>query len=425
MSFPLRVLLSTDAFPPNCGGSGWSTYELAKGLSARGHLVDIVKTEIGRSPGVYETRYESFRVTTLRGQVPDVPLVRNVLKNEKMWSDLAGYLLKDRLKQEPVDVLHAQHVMSTVPSIRAAAAIGVPVVATVRDYWPVCYWSTLIYDPESPHLCPECSVRMMSKCVLPRSGAASVGAWPLIPYMRRNLRTKRRTLARASAIIAVSTTIADDLRARAPEIAQTPLYTIPNPVDMVALDDIHDQAARPVPEPYVLYAGKLATNKGVQFLMPALKAAGIKWPLVVVGDGPMQGRLESEGRALDLEVRELGWLSRREVWTWMRHAALLAFPSYGPESLSRVLIEAAALGVPIAAMDTGGTRDILHAGTTGLLSSDPVGFAQDLARLAADERLRASIGAAARADVRVRFAAPSVVERVEQVYRSLLEPQAA
>ncbi len=47
----------------------------------------------------------------------------------------------------------------------------------------------------------------------------------------------------------------------------------------------------------------------------------------------------------------------------MRHATMLAFPSYGPESLSRVLIEAAALGAPIAAMDTGGTRDIIqHAG---------------------------------------------------------------
>ena len=86
------MLLSTDAFPPICGGSGWSTYELAKGLSARGHHVEVVKTEIGRSPGVYESRYESFRVTTLRGQVPDVPVVRNVLKNERMWSDLAGYL---------------------------------------------------------------------------------------------------------------------------------------------------------------------------------------------------------------------------------------------------------------------------------------------------------------------------------------------
>ena len=109
----------------------------------------------------------------------------------------------------------------------------------------------------------------------------------------------------------------------------------------------------------------------------------------------------------------------------MRHAALLAFPSYGPESLSRVLIEAAALGVPIAAMATGGTRDIIKRGLTGLLSTDPAGFSRDLARLAGDDRLRASLGAAARADVHVRFAAPSVVERVEQVYRSLLLPRAA
>jgi glycosyltransferase involved in cell wall biosynthesis len=419
------VLLVTDAFPPICGGSGWSTYELAKGLAARGHHVDVVKTEVGLGHGVHEGRYETFRVTTMRGRVPDLPVVRNVVKNEKMWAGLANDLLAGRLKQEPVDVLHGQHVMSTVPAIRAAMASGVPVVATVRDYWPVCYWSDLIYDPESPHLCPECSVRMMSKCVLPRAGAASIGAWPLIPYMRRNLRTKRRTLARASAIIAVSTTIARDLRARAPEIAQTPMYTIPNPVDMAALDDIHDHAGRPMAEPYLLYAGKLATNKGIQFLMPALEAARIRWPLVVVGDGPMRGRLAAEGRAAGIDVRELGWLPRREVWTWMRHAALLAFPSYGPESLSRVLIEAAALGVPIAAMETGGTRDILHAGTTGLLSSDPRAFAQDLARLAADERLRASLAAAARSDVRVRFASTAVVEQVEQVYRSLLQPEAA
>ncbi|HEX7778245.1 MAG TPA: glycosyltransferase, partial [Vicinamibacterales bacterium] len=120
MSVPLRVLLATDSFPPVCGGSGWSTYELAKGLAARGHHVEIVKTEIGAAPGIYETKHESLRVTTLRGNVPDVPVVRNLLKNEKMWSDTAAYLLKDRLKKEPVDLIHAQHVMSTVPSIRAA-----------------------------------------------------------------------------------------------------------------------------------------------------------------------------------------------------------------------------------------------------------------------------------------------------------------
>ena len=37
MSTTLRVLVATDSFPPVCGGSGWSTWELVRGLKARGH----------------------------------------------------------------------------------------------------------------------------------------------------------------------------------------------------------------------------------------------------------------------------------------------------------------------------------------------------------------------------------------------------
>jgi glycosyltransferase involved in cell wall biosynthesis len=314
--------------------------------------------------------------------------------------------------------------MTTVPAVRAGRATGTPVVATVRDYWPVCYWSDLIYDPSQPALCPACTARMMTECVKPRAGAASLAAWPLIPYMRANLRTKRRTLARANAIIAVSSAIARDLRTRAPEIAATPLYTIPNPVDMTALDRARESKA-PMEGSYVLYAGKLATNKGVQYLLPAIERAGLNMPVVVVGDGPLREAVAREASEKGLDVRFAGWQGRDDVWAWMRHATILAFPSYGPESLSRVLIEAAALGTPIAAMDTGGTRDIVQHRVTGLLSSDAQGFARDLAELAADERLRHALGHAAELDVHARFSATSVVERVEQVYRQLLEPEAA
>jgi glycosyltransferase involved in cell wall biosynthesis len=109
----------------------------------------------------------------------------------------------------------------------------------------------------------------------------------------------------------------------------------------------------------------------------------------------------------------------------MRHAGILAFPSYGPESLSRVLIEASALGSPIAAMDTGGTRDIVHHGLTGLLSKTPEEFARDLGRLFSDEHLRTALGSQARIEAHSAFASSSVVERIEQVYRSVLEPRAA
>ncbi|HXT69578.1 MAG TPA: glycosyltransferase family 4 protein [Vicinamibacterales bacterium] len=424
MSTPLRILIATDSFPPVCGGSGWSTWELTRGLIKRGHHVEVVKVDAGGRRGVFQTHYDGIPVAEFCRPATKVPVVRNLQKNERLWPALEKYL-HQRLRDGAFDLVHGQHAMTTVPSINAAAAAGVPAVATVRDYWPVCYWSDLIYDPQQSQLCPECTASMMTKCIRPRARAATPAAWTLIPYMRLNLQTKRRTIARAGAIIAPSHAITRDLRERAPEIAETPIYTIPNPVDMVPLDEIHATAKRPKDQPYLLYAGKLAPNKGVQFLLGAYAAAGVTWPLVVAGDGPMRAQLEAEARQRGIPMEVLGWISRNETLAWMRHAEVLAFPSYGPESLSRVLIEASALGVPIAAMDTGGTRDIIHHGLTGLLSKDPQGFAADLRTLANDDRLRAALGSQARIEAKSAFSAASVVERIEQVYRSLLEPRAA
>jgi glycogen(starch) synthase len=421
MTRSLRVLVVTDSFPPACGGSGWSTWELVRGLLDRGHEVNVVRALVAGRSGISETSYNGVRVTNVEQRAPAVPFVRNTIKNEWLWRRLTNHLVTTHLTPR-VDIIHAQHVMTTVPSIRAGRRTGTPVVATVRDYWPVCYWSDLIYDPTQPRLCPACSMGMMVQCVKPRAGSAVAAAWPLIPYMRANLATKRRTLARADALIAVSSTIAHDLLTRAPALVPTQVHTIPNPVDMVALEQSRLHSTPPIDGPYILYAGKLATNKGVQFLLPAMARARITWPLVVVGDGPLRASLEAQARQLRVHLRVEGWLERNRVWAWMQHATMLAFPSYGPESLSRVLIEAAALGTPIAAMNTGGTRDIIRDRVTGLLSDDADGFARDLRTLADDEDLRRSIGRAARADVHERFAATAVVARIEALYHQILAP---
>ena len=60
---------------------------------------------------------------------------------------------------------------------------------------------------------------------------------------------------------------------------------------------------------------------------------------------------------------------------------MLIFPSKWPEPLSRVLIEASALSVPIAAMNTGGTSDVIEDEETGLLSSSVQELAEDVTRL--------------------------------------------
>src|SRR6185503_15165415 len=96
------------------------------------------------------------------------------------------------------------------------------------------------------------------------------------------------------------------------------------------------------------------------------------------------------------DIRMIGWVDQRTAAAWMAHASMLIFPSRGPESLSRVLIEASALGVPIAAMNTGGTPDIVVDEQTGLLSATPGELADDIRRLRHDPELRARLGTAAK-----------------------------
>lgn len=413
----MRILMATDAFPPVCGGSGWSTYELARGLRTRGHEVTVVQAHAG-SPAGHDRSYDGFRVHVIAQPAPPVPFVRNYCKNERLWSRAAAEL-RQLAARTHADIIHAQHVLTAPAAIRAADGLGPPVVCTVRDYWPVCYWGTLIHDPSAPALCPQCSPLMMTRCIRPRAGAAWPLALPFIPYMRRNLARKQQALARADAVVAVSSTIARDLRERATGLDNTRIEIIPNPVDVAGLRRAALSDAPPVKGPYAIFVGKLEQNKGADFLLPAVDRAGLAWPLVIVGDGARRAALEADARRTNRDARFLGWLERPRVMAWLAHAALLVFPSYGPESLSRVLLEAAAIGVPIAAMNTGGTGDILEHEVSGLLSATPIELGDHVARLTADRSLADALARRAREHVDAHFDTPIVVGRIEALYRDL------
>ena len=167
----MRVLIATDAFPPGCGGSGWSTYELAKGLRARGHEITLVRTRTGPVSPAERDGYDGFRPIEYPVTAPDVPYLRNYFKNERLYPRLARYL-EALARDRQVDVVHAQHRLTGPPGIEAGRRAGIPAVCTVRDYWPVCYWSDLIYDRSVDTLCPGCSPGMMTRCVRPRGGCA-------------------------------------------------------------------------------------------------------------------------------------------------------------------------------------------------------------------------------------------------------------
>jgi glycogen synthase len=386
----VKVTLVTEVYPPRAGGAGWSTRALALGLRGAGHDVRVMTT----SPGAADLDGLAVERLAVRG--------RRRLAVPRAFAR--------RLAAAPPDVVHAQH------SLSALGALGGPdperVAVTVRDHWPVCFWSTRI---SRGALCPACGIGPMTRCVAGRVAAPGPLAWGAIPYMTGDLWTKRAALHRAGATLAVSEAIALELR----QAGLPRVEVLPNVVDA---DEARGVAAAPpsfpLPERFLLFVGKLEENKGARLLLPAVARAATGLPLVVLGEGSLVHALKFEATSAGVNLLVRGWAEREDVLRALGRATALVFPSLWPEPLSRVLLEALALGTPIAAMDTGGTREILQGGDSGLLVQDTDALADAVARLASDDALRARISEAARERARA-FSPEALVPRYEAVYRRL------
>ncbi len=94
------------------------------------------------------------------------------------------------------------------------------------------------------------------------------------------------------------------------------------------------------------------------------------------------------------------------------------------EAFGRVLIEAAAAGVPTAAYAGGAAAEVITDGQTGLLvpPGDVVALAAALRRLASEPQLRRQLAEAARREVRQRFDATKITRATERLLARLLEP---
>lgn len=386
----MKITLATEVFPPKAGGAGWSTRALALALKGAGHDVTVVTTAEGpASEGpVPVVRLKGVSGPFRRGRM--VEIFREAL------SEVAGN----------ADVIHAQHSLSALGAL--ALEPRARVVVTVRDHWPVCFWSTRMSQGS---LCPECSTMGMWRCV---DGRLPTLATPFaIPYMKWDLSSKRSALRQADAIIAVSDAIAAELR----EKALRSIHVLPNIVDAGEVNRIAAEGARiALPDRFVLFVGKLEANKGARDLIPAMIQAKTALPLVVLGSGSEEATIREQAEKHEVVVHLPGWAERDDVLRAMKRAEALVFPSTWPEPLSRVLLEALALGTPIAAMDTGGTSELIQDGSSGLLAHDVAQLGDALGRIVHDAsvRSRLSEGAASRARA---FSPETLIPRYEALYR--------
>jgi len=183
------------------------------------------------------------------------------------------------------------------------------------------------------------------------------------------------------------------------------------------------------PEPViVLFSARMLRDKGVgEFVEAArlLMQAGVKARFVLVGDPDPGNPASVPVAALRAWHGQNGveWCGRRDNMPALFHTAHIAcLPSYR-EGLPKVLLEAAACGLPIVTTDAPGCREIVRDGDNGFLV--PVRDAQALAvalrRLIDNGALRAKMGRRAREIVLVEFSQERVIEETLAVYQELIQ----
>ena len=432
---PLGVLLITDVFPPASGGSGWSTYYLGKALAERGHNVRVLRPRYGLRVGrpvLHGDEYGGLPVE--EALVPGAPRWLTALRLGRAWEEReARRILARRAAQlarrGSAEVLHAQHKVSAVAASAAARRLlargyAVPAVATVRDYWPLCPVSTRLF-PVRGGQAAECADCHRFPAYWRSVSQGWRGATDPALDLARYAATRRaaHSLAACDAVIAVSRYVQGEL-VRSGRVPADRVVVVPNLVDF---GSVERDASGPWPfndispeEPFLLFAGKLEHNKGAHLLPTVLARSGVKLPLVVAGDGALERSLRERARAQGLDFRFVSWIENESIIRLMRAARVLVFPSAWQEPLSRVLLEGCAVGAAIAALDTGGTPDIITHMESGWLARDLDDLARGVAALASDDDLNRRVRVAARVKAEDTFAAVRVAPQVEAVYREAM-----
>jgi glycosyltransferase involved in cell wall biosynthesis len=141
---------------------------------------------------------------------------------------------------------------------------------------------------------------------------------------------------------------------------------------------------------------------------------------VLVGDGPLRGKLEDIARDLGLEGRIQFLGDRSDIPAVLASLDITVLPS-SSESLSNVILESMAAGVPVVATNVGGNSELIVDGEAGFLTAqNDSALAEAVARLIENGDLRAGCGARAKRLANAQCRLEAVRDRYEQLYHAML-----
>lgn len=244
----------------------------------------------------------------------------------------------------------------------------------------------------------------------------------------------RWTARFADRIVCVADALARDLIHRY-RIPPSKVLTIHNGIDVASLQvtrpaaQVRQELGIALDAPVIGEIARMTEQKGFSDLIQAVKLLIERYPrlrCLLVGDGPLRSHLERECEAVGLAVHCVFTGLRADVADLLSILDVYVLPSVS-EGFPIGLLEAMAMGRPVVATRVSGIPEIIADGVSGILvpPRNPRTLAEAIGRLLQDPQGATAMGLAARRTVEERFTSTAMVNKLEAMYRALIQEKLA
>ena len=364
-----------------------------------------------RHPANLPSAWSDYFVSELEYGGTGDPLTKIRQAAKVVFSLEARRNIRALIGRAPPTIAHAHNVYHHIsPSIFGALkAEGVPLVMTAHDLKIACPAYKMLSRGRVCERCQGGRVHnvLLRRCV--KDSAVVSGLVFLETLVHRSLGLYRDTIDR---LIAPSRFYRDKLAEWGWDKSR--IAYIPNCIDAGQYVPAREEGD------YVVYAGRLAPEKGLATLVRA--AALSRQRLVLAGSGPEEPALRKLAVEVDADIAFTGHLEKPELKRLIGEAQALVLPSEWYENAPISLLEAYALGRPVIGTRIGGIPELVADGQTGLLvePGDAAMLAEALTALAGlSPTMRAAMGATGRDWVAREFSPDNYRDRTMALYEAL------
>jgi len=328
-----------------------------------------------------------------------------------IWSWPAYLKVREIIRKEKPDLAHIHNTFFVLsPSVYYAChSEGLPVVQTLHNYRFVCPFGILYKDGQFCRQCLDKGIRMSlgNAC-----GTKSI-AWRVSIYLVLKVHQMLGTFKK---YITTYIALSDFSRRKFIEagFAADRIRLKPNFINQ-------DPGFTAIKEDFVLYAGRLSPEKGVDLLLGAWEKHRLP-RLVIIGSGAQADEFSGYAAAHRLNITFLGHQPTDVVLDHMKRASLAVIPSRCNENFPRTIVEAFSCGTPVIASNNGAIAEIVADGVTGILfkSGDADDLAGKVQSARADPAVMAQIARNARKAYEEKYTAQTNYQMLKGIYEETI-----